>query len=310
MKNKIYITGILTVILIFAGALFKVQHWPGAGVMLTLGLASLVLFFLPFAIYDHYRSADKKYPVLHFITWLTCLVIFTAMLFKLMHWPYAGIGLLVALPLPYVVFLPVFISATSKDKNFNINNLIAVLLLLAINSVFSGLLALNVTRDSIMESYNLSREYLSTSDLVSKLPVLSADNEVIQKIDKTVGILNNYEEIILKAEESQVTSFTSPNIDLSRPDAKGIASEALMVSGEVQYGSKLADALKELTDALGKTKEYNILANRMPEITGFSASGDITQWADATFKDSACLWTLTYLEGLKANLLTLKASLL
>lgn len=310
MKNKIYITGILTVILIFTGALFKVQHWPAAGVMLTLGLASLVLLFLPLAIADHYRSNGKKYPVLHFITWLTCFVIFTAMLFKLMHWPYAGIGLLLALPFPYVVFLPVFIYTTSKDKNFNINNLIAVLLLLAINSVFSGLLALNVTRDSIMDSYNLSRDYIFVDNLASKLPVLSADNEVIQKIDNTVGILTDYEEIILKAEESQVKSFTSPNPDLSRPDAKGIASEALLVSGEAQYGSKLAEALRELTDALGKTREYSTLVNRMPEITGFPATGDITQWADATFKDNACLWTLTYLEGLKANLLTLRASLL
>ena len=68
-----------------------------------------------------------------------------AALFKVMHWPGASKALIVALPFPYVVFLPVFLAVTGKDKSFSIYNTVYVLFLLAGISVFSALLALNVS---------------------------------------------------------------------------------------------------------------------------------------------------------------------
>lgn len=310
MKQKTYITGLLTVFVIFAGALFKIQHWPGAGIILTIGIASLVLVFLPMAICEHYRSSGNSFPLLHFITWLTCFVMFTAMLFRLMHWPFAGIGLLIALPFPYIIFLPLFLVSTSKDKSFSINNLVAVLFLLVVSSVFSALLALNVSKERIVDSYNIGRDYFMVESLVSELPVVSSDPALINKIDNAVGIITDYEEVILKAEGSVLTSLSDLNIDLKHPDTKGLASGALIGSGELQYGSKLAAALDEVMVELNKNSDYQSLVNKMPDITGFDASANFTQWADASFKENACYWSLTYLEGLKANLLTLKASLL
>jgi hypothetical protein len=35
-------------------------------------------------------------------------------LFKIMHWPGAGIFLMVALPFPFLVFLPVYLYVTSR----------------------------------------------------------------------------------------------------------------------------------------------------------------------------------------------------
>jgi hypothetical protein len=64
MKQKIYIIGVVTVVTVFTGAIFKVNHYPGAGVLLIAGLVSLV---------------------------------FLSMLFKLMHWPYAGVLLTITL---------------------------------------------------------------------------------------------------------------------------------------------------------------------------------------------------------------------
>jgi hypothetical protein len=66
------------------------------------------------------------------------------MLFKVMHWPYAGHLLMISLPFPFVVFLPVWLYFTARIKNFNINNTIFVLFLLALHAVFSALLALNI----------------------------------------------------------------------------------------------------------------------------------------------------------------------
>ncbi len=128
--------------------------------MITAGTLILVLIFFPAALINNYKAeGNNQNRLLYIVTYITCFVVFIGMLFKIMHWPYAGIALLIALPFPYIVFLPVFLIVTSKNKNFNIYNTVFVLLLLALNSVFSGLLSLNVSKETIDDSYNISRNY-------------------------------------------------------------------------------------------------------------------------------------------------------
>ncbi|HUW93990.1 MAG TPA: hypothetical protein VMV74_12555, partial [Bacteroidales bacterium] len=132
MKQKIYITGLVTTLLILTGAMLKVNHMAGAAIVLIAGMIALILFFLPAALINHYRTeGNSQNLALYIITWLTCLVVFGGMLFKILHWPYANIVMLVSLPFPFVVFLPVWLAVTSKNKSFNIYNTVYVLSLLA-----------------------------------------------------------------------------------------------------------------------------------------------------------------------------------
>ena len=139
MKQKIYILGLITTLIISTGVIFKMEHWPAAGIMITAGTLILILLFLPFALINNYKAeGNTRNRLLYIVTYITCFVVFTGMLFKIQHWPFAGTGLLIALPFPYIVFLPVFLAVTSKNNNFNIYNTVFVLLLLALNSVFSA----------------------------------------------------------------------------------------------------------------------------------------------------------------------------
>jgi hypothetical protein len=53
MKKFMYILGTLAPTLLITGALFKLQHWPGASVLLTLGTFLLAVIYLPvFAMYN------------------------------------------------------------------------------------------------------------------------------------------------------------------------------------------------------------------------------------------------------------------
>ncbi len=160
MKQKIYILGVIAAMIISTGLIFKVNHWPGAAILIITGTLILVLLFFPAALINNYKAeGNSQNKLLYIVTFITCFVVFTAMLFKIMHWPHAGVALLIALPFPYIVFLPVFLTVTSKNKNFNIYNTVFVLLLLALNSVFSALLSLNVSRNTIVDSFNISRNY-------------------------------------------------------------------------------------------------------------------------------------------------------
>jgi hypothetical protein len=310
MKQKIYFLGLASSLIIFMGILFKVNHWPGAGIMITTGFVALVLVFLPAALIDHYRSGEpEKSRLLHIVTYLTCFVVFTGMLFKIQHWPMAGVFLLVAVPFPFVVFLPVFLTVTSKNKNFNIYNLVFVLMLLALVSVFSALLSLNVAKNTITDSYSLSGRYINFAGVMKQLPEPASQKPVGLLIDKTIGTIDAYREIILKSEGMTPGQWETNPDDLIRPDSPALAAMALEDAGEVPYGARLEKELKEIISLLEKTNGCESLAKATSSFAGFSSTGLTTeQWAGGTFKDSTLAWVLIYLDGLKANLLIVKSS--
>ena len=104
----------------------------------------LLIVFLPVALRSSYKGEGRRESLpLYVITYLTCLVSFVSMLFKIQYWPGAGYLLLVAIPFPFVVFLPVYLYITGKNENHNIYNTVAVLFLLVIFSSLTVLLALH-----------------------------------------------------------------------------------------------------------------------------------------------------------------------
>jgi hypothetical protein len=69
-------------------------------------------------------------------------VVFIAMLFKVQHWSWGGYLMLVSIPFPFLVFLPVFLLVTSRNKEHNIYTTVYMLFFLVILSCFTVLLAL------------------------------------------------------------------------------------------------------------------------------------------------------------------------
>lgn len=57
MKRFMFILGYLSVCLCTTGFLFKLQHWPGASIMLVLGVLILNFGCLPLFFYDRYKRA-------------------------------------------------------------------------------------------------------------------------------------------------------------------------------------------------------------------------------------------------------------
>ena len=54
MKKLAFISGALFSSLTLLGVLFKIQHFPGGGILLILGLAGLAVIFIPsFAKYKY-----------------------------------------------------------------------------------------------------------------------------------------------------------------------------------------------------------------------------------------------------------------
>jgi hypothetical protein len=232
------------------------------------------------------------------------------MLFKIQHWPYAGVGLSIALPFPYIVFLPVFLVVTSKNKNFNIYNTIFVLLLLALNSVFSALLSLNVSRDTLIDSYNISGNYNKVEAAVTQKPIIGNESAVNMKIDEVLKITNEYQDLILKHEGMTREEWENNPGNLLRADSPNIAAAVLSDNGEMPAGIKLEKSLNELVVLMKKTKGYEETAKFLPAITGLGDENEEDPVWAFTFRNILInlSWVLTYLDGLDANLSMIKAS--
>jgi hypothetical protein len=310
MKQKVYILGLITVLIVFTGLLFKVNHLAGAGIILIAGFATLVLLFLPVALIDHYKAeGTSQNLILYIVTWLTSFVVFTAMLFKILHWPHAGVLMAVAIPFPYVVFLPVFLSVTSKNKNFSIYNTVFVLLLLAVISIFSALLSLNVTQNRINDSYNLSHNYNKFEIALNQLPEKVTESSLYPKIDEALKIVEEYRGIILKHEDLSLEQWQKNPENLVMPDSKGRSAVALIKVGDSPVGAKLFTSLKALIAEMQNTNGYEGLAEAAPVIFDLNVpSGKDEEWGSWKFSDNSLSWVLIYLDGLETNLRLIKAT--
>jgi hypothetical protein len=310
MKQKIYVLGLVTILIIFTGIILKVNHWAGASILLTTGFVILVLIFIPAALINNFKvEGSKQNQFLYIITFITCLVVFTAMLFKILHWPYAGLFLLVALPFPYVVFLPVFLYISSKRKNINIYNIVFVLFLLALNSVMSVLLALNVPKTIIDDSYNISRNYNKLENVLEQLPLMKSRTLVDRKIDEVLKIVDDYQDIILISEGVTMELWRDDPGNLVRPEAASVAGKALLKEGDSPVGARLETGLKSLINVMENTKGYEGFGKVAPEIFNIrmQTDGDYS-FGGSNFIANNLVWSLIYLDGLKANLLMIKAA--
>jgi hypothetical protein len=309
MKQKLYIFGIAITLLIFTGTIFKVNHWPAAGHMLASGVAMLVLIFLPAAMRNHYRAeGNSQNRILYIITGVTCFVVFTGMLFKVMHWPFAGVAMTIALPFPYVVFLPVFLIITSRNKSFNIYNTVFLLLLLAVNSVFSTLLALNVSRDRINESFNLAQNYYRLEKVLSEIPVKDPQSQVVQKIDYVLKISDYYQEKMLNLDLNSLENWHNDPSGVVRGDNPNIPLIATAKEGSSSYAIELENGMKDLLDAMEKTKGYETMAKSAPLVLDiYKPDGSGPDYGVRYIAFKTMAMSLIYLEGLKSDLLMLRS---
>jgi hypothetical protein len=311
MKNKNYTLGLVTTGILFCGILFKVQHWPGASIFLTIGIFMTVFIFLPLALRDNYKAhGNKENRSLYIVTWITCFVVFTSMLFKIQHWPGAGYGLLISLLFPYVVFLPVFLVVTSRNKNFNIHNTVFVLLLLAANSAIAALLALNVSREMTADSLKISGNYNKVELVLDEMPVKGSNTPVVIKIDEALRLVDEYQELIYRNEGITREQLNNDPEILMQASSRKIPAATELTGREGSVVHDLQTALSDLVKLLNESPEYGSLAKAAPVIFNMETSRNLNYiWVDRLFKSNVQPWVHAYLDGLEANLKMIRATL-
>jgi len=116
MKNTMKISGIAGTIIFGLASLFKIQHWAGAAIMMTIGAFILSLVFLPSALNVLWKETHNKGRLFLLVSaFLTGFFFICGTLFKIQHWPVAGYLLSLSLLSAALLFVPAVLAFLFRD---------------------------------------------------------------------------------------------------------------------------------------------------------------------------------------------------
>ena len=118
MKNTMKISGIAGTVLFGFAVMFKIQHWPLAGVMMTFGAMILTFAFLPSSLNVLWKETHNTKRLLLFLSaYLTGAFFITGTLFKIQHWPLAGAMLALGAIIGTLLFIPALLANRLYDPD-------------------------------------------------------------------------------------------------------------------------------------------------------------------------------------------------
>jgi hypothetical protein len=312
MKQKIYILGLVSSMILVTGAVFKFSHWPAAAILMTTGTFLLLILFLPAALINNFKAnGNSQNKILYIVTYITCFVVFTGMLFKIQHWPFAGLAIMIALPFPFIVFLPVWLYVTSKIKNFDINNTIYVLFLLSLQAVFNTLLALNVTKEKIDSTLQLTNQLSSINSNIESLPAVSDKSSVMISADEVLVQIEACRQLLFNKTEITRKDLREGKASSRFLDSKDVPSDLLLASARPSPAEKLHSALDIFVTEVAKQPDGQKLAETARQLFDLTNNpGDETPWHYKMFQNVYLTWILVELDEMENFVRVFKAGVL
>jgi len=207
------------------GTLFKIQHWPMAGALLTLAALSGILFFIPALALSRLSDQENKAKRPAYILGAAGIILFCAgMLFKMQHWPLATLFIVIGIILLCFVAFPMFTWLTWKEES-HISSMFIFLVIGFILIVVPGaMITLNLQRSYQVYYYpnvdqqNLLYDYLfrNNSSIIDRYKDSLNYNQMEQLHSKTIGILKTISNIEVKMVQASEGEPGKPAVSASQ----------------------------------------------------------------------------------------------
>jgi len=118
MKNTMKFSGIAGTVLLAFAAMFKIMHWPGAGIMLSLGGLMLAFIFLPAALVVLWKETHSgKRLFLYISAFFAGMLFIMGAMFKIQHWEGAAIVLTLAAICGSLLFIPALLASKLQEQD-------------------------------------------------------------------------------------------------------------------------------------------------------------------------------------------------
>ncbi len=326
MKTSVYYTGIACSILMLVGCMFKIMHWPGANIMILLSVFLFCFAFLPMALMNSYKAqTDGKYKMLHIVAFIVFAFCMMGVLFKVLHWPGASIFLLIGLPLPFVVFLPVYLNATKDEKKEGNKNFLGMMFGLTFLAVFSVLLALTVSKQVLSSAITkLDSNESSISFNTAINSTLNTNEAVKKRSDELCLFIDELKcQLLVATDNSDLCSGNKMNAGnelrhMSQLDNK-IDPNSLMTFGEnnkIQELKSRLQAYNKLLSQSGKmSPELTELCNDIFNVEPIQDSRTtdpsiMISWEEREFSNMQLIFVLDGLSEIQSNIRLVESEIL
>ncbi len=326
MKKFMYILGMIAPAMLITGTIFKIQHWPGAGVLLTLSLFLLGAIYLPVFVMVKIRDTrkeGKKVNIPMYVFGLIAGIIFIAgALFKIMHWPGAGIMIMLSGIVTVFIFIPILVVQALKDKENQVQNFTILIFVLCFVAITFMMYALRVSKN-VLTAFSVAAEgHIASTGIVKarntayydQLVLSLPDSEIVldkaKLIREKTNDLDNYIqdltlEIILKSHSDNNAAVDQKgNIDFDKVDQKDASgSTMLVIFGDEGIPGKGNDLQKKINEY----REF-LYGNSDPELAGSinklldtSPRGELT-WVQYCFLQAPMMGAVNVLTSIQSNI--------
>lgn len=148
-KLILFISAFITGVAFIVGMLFKIQHWPGAGAVISFSVLTGTFLFLPSLFVQLFRDQEKKRKRFLYVTGGVSIMIYVVGFWcRIQHWPFATFFITIGtLVLIFIVF-PWFTHLQWKNET-NVNA----------RFIFMVIAPLLIIMPGAMVNLNLERVY-------------------------------------------------------------------------------------------------------------------------------------------------------
>ena len=262
MKKVTFGFGLTSTFLLLAGTIFKLQHWFGANIMFTLGVAILVLGYLPMILTHKLKESNKGDAMMHILGFLGLGITSLGVHFKIMHWPGAHVMLVSGMAILAFGYVPVyFVKRYKASANKPVTLTSSLLATAAIILVFALMQTKNsgwyeygvmTVNDELTESNtglkNMNAELVAISDWPEAQELANETESMVQYLE---GL-----KIHIIEKTKSVRGETAEGFDLHEMDIKHNSQTPTAVllryEGEARTGAYSAEELEEKLNAFNQ----------------------------------------------------------
>jgi hypothetical protein len=264
MKNFTYIFGLTSAILTIVGSLFKRMHWPGAGILITVGMVLIVFVFLPlYFITNHREQVEKKNPVYAIVGYLTIALLLAGATFKIMHWPGAGYMLYASIGFLLIGFVPLYVvnvyQRSGKEKAnlpYIVMLLVGIACVMLMGNINMSKDVLDVYLEESLSNEERVEEVQERTAMLLEMAQDSAHADQLATISQIHDQARNLQVMVQDLQEGMFSFVGQPGAsieDIKGKDNKNAGRESMIDNGAggafireaKQYASMLDELVKD-----------------------------------------------------------------
>jgi len=335
MKKFMYVLGIIAPSTLIIGTIFKVNHWPGAGILLTLSLFMLGAIYLPVFVMVKIRDTRKKGKQVNmsmYIFGMIAGIVFIAgAMFKIQHWPGAGVMITLSGIVTVLVFIPILVVQALRDKENQVQNFTILIFVLSFVAITFMMYALR-TSNNVLTSFALSSyghfqtnevvearntAYLDKFDMSTSesTAVMEQAKEISEKADAVDDFIQGIiAAIVVKANpENQESVDANGNIDIGKLHSLDNLSAVQVVilgdEGIPGKGEELKMRIDDYRDFAAAMADPK-LVSMIEKLLDTSYKGQYDTWEAFCFYQAPMMGAVTHLSSIQTNLRVVEGELL